>query len=275
MSNECSDFDITEALSEEEQAELLAQGSKQEPVCPYPDFTVDKGGKTHLQATYANFEAMCRMQGISVQKDIIRRTYRIPPDIATRFSMDGAVDAFCVELQDRCTREGIRTNDKQVQKWMKTAADAHRVNPVRQYLEQQFKRYPIPPEQRGATVMDVFSCLEFGEDVTDKQQENYCNLFSKWLVQCVAMAHNEQGKYGADFVLVLQSKKQGAGKTSFFRQLCSPKQLRDYFLEGCSMDPSNKDDVLQNTSCWICELGELEGTTRKKDVDRLKAFLKI
>ncbi len=273
MSNECSDFDITEALSEEEQAELLAQGSKQEPVCPYPDFTVDKGGKTHLQATYANFEAMCRMQGISVQKDIIRRTYRIPPDIATRFSMDGAVDAFCVELQDRCTREGIRTNDKQVQKWMKTAADAHRVNPVRQYLEQQFKRYPIPPEQRGATVMDVFSCLEFGEDVTDKQQENYCNLFSKWLVQCVAMAHNEQGKYGADFVLVLQSKKQGAGKTSFFRQLCSPKQLRDYFLEGCSMDPSNKDDVLQNTSCWICELGELEGTTRKKDVDRLKAFL--
>ena len=39
------------------------------------------------------------------------------------------------------------------------------------------------------------------------------------------------------------------------------------------MDPSNKDDVLQNTSCWICELGELEGTTRKKDVDRLKAFL--
>ena len=93
MSNECSDFDITEALSEEEQAELLAQGSKQEPVCPYPDFTVDKGGKTHLQATYANFEAMCRMQGISVQKDIIRRTYRIPPDIATRFSMDGAVDA--------------------------------------------------------------------------------------------------------------------------------------------------------------------------------------
>ena len=149
MSNECSDFDITEALSEEEQAELLAQGSKQEPVCPYPDFTVDKGGKTHLQATYANFEAMCRMQGISVQKDIIRRTYRIPPDIATRFSMDGAVDAFCVELQDRCTREGIRTNDKQVQKGMKTAADAHRVNPVRQYLEQQFKRYPAGTARRN------------------------------------------------------------------------------------------------------------------------------
>lgn len=266
---------VNEKMIHDSMAEAAKQNTPSETgeVCPYPDFTVDKNGKPHLQATYSNFEALCRMQGIPVQRDIVRRVYLLPPDIQERFSMDGAADAFCVELQDRCTREGIKTNDKQVQKWIKTLADAHRVNPVRQYLQQQSKRYHVSPEQRGATVVDTFSCMQFGNDVTEAKREQYCHLFSKWLLQCVAMAHNEHGRYGADFVLVLQSRRQGVGKTSFFRQLCSPKQLQPYFLEGCSMDPSNKDDVLQNTSCWICELGELEGTTRKKDVDRLKAFL--
>lgn len=299
MSSDYNNFDISSILTEEEQNELrsgtytrtlepvnekmihdsTAETAKQNTssetgeVCPYPDYTVGKNGKIQLKSTFSNFKTMCRLQNISVRLNVIQRTLAVPSEICKGHSPNGAESAFCVELQDCCTRAGIRTNAKQVQTWVKVLADANRVNPVREYLERQSEVYQIPDDERGKACMQVFDCLQFADDVTEEQRGKYANLFGKWLVQCVAMAHNESGRYGADFVLVLQSKKQGAGKTSFFRYLCSPKELQDYFLEGCSMDPSNKDDVLQNTSCWICELGELEGTTRKKEVDRLKAFL--
>lgn len=299
MSSDYNNFDIASILTEEEQNELRSgtytrtfepvnekmihdstaetvkrnTPSETGEVCLYPDYTVSKTGKVQLKSTFSNFKTMCRLQNIPVQLNIIRRTLAVPAEIRERHSLNGAEGAFCVDLQDCCTRAGIRTNAKQVQTWVKTLADANRVNPVREYLERQSEKHQIPEDERGKACMQVFDCLQFAADVTEEQRGKYANLFGKWLVQCVAMAHNENGKYGADFVLVLQSKRQGAGKTSFFRRLCSPKELRDYFLEGCSMDPSNKDDVLQNTSCWICELGELEGTTRKKEVDRLKAFL--
>jgi putative DNA primase/helicase len=39
------------------------------------------------------------------------------------------------------------------------------------------------------------------------------------------------------------------------------------------MDPSNKDSVIEATSSFIVELGELDATTRKADVAMLKSFL--
>lgn len=266
---------VNEKMIHDSTAETVKRNTPSETgeVCPYPDYTVGKTGKIRLESTFSNFKTMCSLQNISVCLNVIQRTLAVPSEICKGHSPNGAESAFCVELQDCCTRAGIRTNAKQVQTWVKVLADANRVNPVREYLERQSEIYQIPEKERGKACMQVFDCLQFAEDVAEEQRGKYAGLFGKWLVQCVAMAHNENGKYGADFVLVLQSKRQGAGKTSFFRHLCSPKELRDYFLEGCSMDPSNKDDVLQNTSCWICELGELEGTTRKKEVDRLKAFL--
>ncbi len=45
-----------------------------------------------------------------------------------------------------------------------------------------------------------------------------------------------------------------------------------YFGEGRTYDPRNKDSQIECTSKWICELGEI-GSTMKKDIDSLKAFL--
>lgn len=249
------------------------QREKKALSCPYPDFIINRFGDIVVQPTYANFKTMCSKLGIHLQMDVIRRAQAVPPEIRAVHSVNEAANAFALEVQDHCTREGIRANTKTVLSWIKAAADESRVNPVREYLEQQSLKYAVPPDKAGQTISNLFDCLSFEDDVTEQQLFSYCNLFGKWLVQCVAMAHNERGDYGAEFVLVLQSKDQGIGKTSFFRYLCSPPELQGYFLEGRQLNPANKDDVLEDTSCWICELGELEGTTKKKEVDRLKAFI--
>ncbi|MFN6498602.1 MAG: VapE domain-containing protein [Nostoc sp. DedQUE01] len=70
----------------------------------------------------------------------------------------------------------------------------------------------------------------------------------------------------ADYSLVLKGK-QGAGKSTFFRLLGG-----DYFLDlDNSTDGTEVKRQLDRS--WIVEMGEMEGITRKKEVEELKAFL--
>lgn len=109
---------------------------------------------------------------------------------------------------------------------------------------------------------DVYAMLGIA-DALDR------TLIRKWLHQCVAMALNDPvNPWGADGILAL-SGPQGVGKTSFFRMLCPVPGL---FKDGATIDPKNKDTVIQAICQWITELGELDRTTARDHV-YLKAFI--
>ena len=94
-------------------------------------------------------------------------------------------------------------------------------------------------------------------------------ILKKWFMQCICGLHNTlENPYSLDIVLVFQGE-QGIGKTRFFEHLAINN---NYFGEGKTIDPRDKDTKIQATSKWICELGEI-GSTMKKDIDSLKAFL--
>ena len=80
--------------------------------------------------------------------------------------------------------------------------------------------------------------------------------------------NNGKHPFSLDLILVFKGK-QGIGKTRFFEHLA---MLPQYFGEGVCIDPRNKDSIIQATSNWICELGEI-GSTLKKDMDSVKAML--
>ncbi|MCM1474059.1 MAG: virulence-associated E family protein, partial [Muribaculaceae bacterium] len=104
----------------------------------------------------------------------------------------------------------------------------------------------------------------------DTEEGLYSRIFIlKWLKQCVCGLFNTiDNPYSLDIILVFQGK-QGIGKTRFFEMLAlNPK----FFGEGICLDPRDKDSIIQATSKWISELGEL-GSTMKKDMDSVKAFL--
>lgn len=91
----------------------------------------------------------------------------------------------------------------------------------------------------------------------------------KWLKQCVCGLYNNiDNPFSLDIILVFQGK-QGIGKTRFFEMLALNSK---YFGEGISLDPRDKDSVMQATSKWLSELGEI-GSTMRKDMDSVKAFL--
>ena len=88
-------------------------------------------------------------------------------------------------------------------------------------------------------------------------------------MQCVCGLFNDiQNAYSLDIILVFQGK-QGIGKTRFFEKLALKSK---FFAGGFCLDPRNRDSIMQATSKWICELGEI-GSTMKKDMDSVKAFI--
>lgn len=89
-------------------------------------------------------------------------------------------------------------------------------------------------------------------------------MLEKWLISAVVRAY--QPGCQADYSLVLKGK-QGAGKSTFFRVLGG-----EYFLDlDNSTDGTETKRQLDRS--WIVEMGEMEGITRKKEVEELKAFL--
>ena len=80
--------------------------------------------------------------------------------------------------------------------------------------------------------------------------------------------NDEKRPLSAAGVLVLQGE-QGIGKTMLFSKLAV---YREWFADGQSIDMSNKDNIIDATSRWITELGELDSTL-KHEQSALKGFL--
>ena len=129
-------------------------------------------------------------------------------------------------------------------------------------------------------VLDKIQSVEW--DGTDRLRQWYDmwhidddlsrTLIRKWSMQAICALHNAYNvngdNYNLDLVLVLDGE-QGIGKTTFFRHLA---MFDDYFADGVTLNPRDTDSIMQATSKWIVELGEI-GSTFKSDLDALKGFL--
>ena len=112
---------------------------------------------------------------------------------------------------------------------------------------------------------ELFDIMELNKS---PECASYCVTVRKWLHQVIAMALNDEGKRGNDFVLVLQGA-QGVGKTEFARNIA----LRpEWFVEGAVIDMKNKDTIIQSTTGSITEIGEADATTKRGQPD-LKSFI--
>lgn len=97
----------------------------------------------------------------------------------------------------------------------------------------------------------------------------HMTLVRKWALQSIAILYNsDENSISVQGILVLQGG-QGIGKTEFFRHLA----IKDKFFKGGAvLDMRNKDTIISATRVWICELGEIDSTTNKKQSE-LKAFI--
>jgi hypothetical protein len=124
-------------------------------------------------------------------------------------------------------------------------------HPIRQYLESL--------EWDGRQHIEAFT-----DHFRDKE-----GVFGKWMkhwfVGCVAKVYE-----GFQNPMIVFDGKQDIGKSYAANWLCSP--LPSFFLAS-AIYPENKDHRLRLIQTWIWEVEELGVTTRKADVEALKAFI--
>lgn len=205
--------------------------------------------------TLKNLKAYMEDKGYNVYYD----------EISRRFVYDGFKGKSKLHIEeiapiliyDELQFELKKCSIQKIDTYLTTIATDTRINPILNLI-------------RNA-VWDGTDRLEqiyqiFGIDKTDTMSRI---LFKKWCMQAIAALYNrDENPFSLDIVLVFQGA-QGIAKTRFFEHLAiSPM----YFGEGYTIDTRNKDSIIEATSNWIVELGEI-GSTMRKDMDSLKAFL--
>ena len=163
-------------------------------------------------------------------------------------------------LVDGLQKQYKRVTIQKVMNYITRYATRHRFNPVLDLI----KSVKWDGIDRINKIYEIFRIP------ADTEEGLYSRIFIyKWLLQCVCGLFNTiENPFSLDIVLVFIGR-QGIGKTRFFEKLALKSA---FFGEGMCIDPRDKDSIIQATSKWISELGEI-GSTMKKDMDSVKAFI--
>lgn len=235
---------------------------------PLPD---QLPGKAPL-STIRNLESILERAGCQLRYNVIskREEHLIPGEEA---STDNRETVVLARIKDMCRRFKMPVTD--LKEYLVYLADKYQYNPVKTWVESK-------PWDGCSRINDLCATLvaknekstqldESGEEIGTKIRHLKQILITRWLISAVAAALRPRG-VSAHGILVLQGD-QYIGKTKWFKQLVPAELGLDVIAEGKSLDPDNKDSILQVISHWIVELGEINSTFRKADIDAMKNFL--
>lgn len=256
-----NDFASTRGLDETRREmlrklEIIKESADYSARNTYPKFTKtnDKTGKP--LGVKENFEILMSFHKFSVKYDEIKKeiSVNIPganfsTDHSLNAALDGPITSACVEYGFPVSLMPGYVN------WL---ASKNVINPVQDWIKSR-------KWDGRSRIAELCSYLEPEDGFPVKLRDI---LVRRWLVSGVAAAFAGDG-FRTRGTLVLQGA-QGIGKTTFFKSIAGND---NWFAEGVTLDPSDKDSVKRCISNWIIELGELEATFKKADLAKLKSFL--
>lgn len=173
-----------------------------------------------------------------------------------KYLADNAYEILATNLYDTANLLSYRKTTKSIaENFLKVIANESHYHPVLDLLNSE-------KWDKKDRLNELYNIMEIEDDF-------YKTIIHKWAIQTIAVLYNSKNTpVSAQGVLVLQGE-QGIGKTQLLRHLA----IKDEFFKGgATLDMTNKDSLLSATKVWICELGEIDSTT-KKEQSALKGFL--
>lgn len=236
-----------------------APANDNDPLVPI-DAAVNPFGFPHMSDkgqpmnTVENLEYLMDQYGIAARYNQVRKQVEVTVP-QREYTADNRANAALAELTSICARN--RMPQSMLADYVKLLADRNAYNPVCDWINSK----PWDGKQRILQLQDT---VQVAGDPLLKNQ-----LIYRWLISAVAALFKPHG-FTSHGVLVFTGE-QGQGKTSWVKALV-PEQM-GMVLEGATLDPENKDSVVNAVSHWLVELGELDATFRKADIARLKSFV--
>lgn len=202
---------------------------------------------------------VCRMFlktfGISIRYNDMSHDYEITAP-TTVINGENRFELLATILEDTIIKLAYKRGRKAViYGILDVIANENRYHPVIDLLKKE-------PWDNADRLTDLYHIMGISD-------EFHKVLVRKWLLQTIAILFNSNNKpISSQGILVLQGG-QGIGKTEFLRHLAIKNE---FFKGGSVLDMKNKDTIISATRVWICELGEIDSTTSKKQSE-LKAFI--
>lgn len=237
--------------------EPLSQAVK--AVLPHPvwaksDDNADCGAKvTGIKATQANCAAIMGAYSIESKYNVISREPEYSIEGRKLTGHDPFTEIFA-HLYSIYSVNNFTT--KQLESFVKQQTNRSRYNPAAEWI----KSATWDGVER---IDDLINTLNLADGYP---KELAALLIRKWLVALCKRGVWEEA-FQSKGVLILQGPGD-IGKTSWFSRLV-PAGL---FHSVITLDPENKDSIMAATAVWLAEIGEIESTTSKKDINALKGF---
>ena len=210
-----------------------------------------------IKTTIDNLRILIQSYGIILRRNIISRENEILiPN--KEYYKETAEESSFASITSLCEKNNL-SKSKHIDSYCTAIASVNLYNPILDFIQSK----PWDQKSRFEEVCDTI----ITEDGYSKELKEL--LVRRWSISAIAAIAEKNGLFSKG-ILIFQGK-QSKGKTAWFKEIV-PLEIRNYFLEGGHLDPTNKDSVKTAISHWIVELGELDSTI-KKDVARFKAFI--
>lgn len=207
--------------------------------------------------TWENLQWMLEQYGITAKYNVIKKDVVVTVP-GRHYGDDNAANCALAEINSLCARNRMPKAD--TSDYLKLIGTMNSYNPAADFI--------LSRQWDGVSRLQaLYDTLETAPGYPRKMLELFVR---RWLISAVAAALMPKG-FWSKGVLVLQGP-QSLGKTAWVKALL-PALQRELVKIGASIDPNNKDTISSAIGHWIVELGELDGTFRKADIAKLKAFI--
>lgn len=207
------------------------------------------------QQTLANFEELLRYYNISIRHNEMTKMTEI--DIPGQsFHKDTEMNAKIAELFNLAHKQNLP--DKMLLGYITRVANKNAYHPVRDWIDAQtWDGKDRLQKYYDSIVLEIDNPL--------KQVMMY-----KWALSAVAALYHPN--FSCEGVLTYQGF-QGGGKSSSIESIIPQQYHNVWNKDGVIVDTKNKDSQIEALGFWITELGEVDATFRKSDMEALKAFI--
>lgn len=237
-----------------EELELLASQvavAKQNLQLALPDVTSKGTGKP----TRANTDALLKHYNIIVRhNEMTKETdITIPGE---NFASDTEMNAKLAHIKSLARKHDLNPSD--MFEHLTKIANENSYHPVRDWIDAQVWD---GVDRLG----DYYDSIVLTTDNPMKE-----TIMRKWALSLMAALYHPN--FSCEGVLTMQSS-QGTGKTIWVEELI-PVQFRNVWnKDGVIIDTKSKDSLIKALGYWITELGEIDATFRRSDIEALKAFI--
>lgn len=205
-----------------------------------------------ILTTYQNFEKLCNHYGVNISYDVITKRNQ-----STMFQFEDD-NLLTTEVKSLMIRNSLNT--QLAGEYVYMMGRKNRFNSFKKILDNTI--------WDGVSRFDEFCKTVIVNPMYEDIKKIY---LLKWIQQMLYLSHveNEDRKIGR-YILVFQGMQE-KGKSTWVINLL-PRNLKSYICEGLELNIRDSMNVLTCISHLIVELGELEQSFRKTDIDGFKAF---